>query len=316
MMSVRVIKKILAILLLVGGPGCVHRPSLDPSPPAAASNYPTAEFRVQGKLFHGLGEIALKKGEPLANVDLKVQGYFGGTIRVDSGFCHLRKSVQYSGMELVPIELEGSAKESCILDITVTSIYPSDIDQTTLVYELKGQLLVKVLQDQRPFVLSSSKVQQGTDTNLYVPVDGKMGSVDVVFRGCGFAYEDTVPINDGEAMISARWVGGPEPMKRCVHEGFIDAPGEIKRVSWNIWIYAKDFAPLPLPRLDFNGEILEVFGDPAVAAIIFDDDYDLGSKGRFRLEQDEDHTLRLLTVKGRSVVCQWFQGRGEFQCRQ
>lgn len=313
---IRVVSKLMVSLLFFIGQGCVHRPSLDPSPPAAASNYPTVEFRAQGKLFHGLGEVALKKGEPLSNMELKVQGYFGGTIRVDSGFCHLRKSVQYSGMELVSIGLEGKATETCMIDITVTSVYPDDIDSTTLVYELKGQLLVKVIPDERPFFLSSSKVQQGTDTNLFVPVDGLTGSVEVVFRGCGFSYEDTVPINDGEATISARWVGGPEPLRRCLHEGFVDAPGEIKRVSWNIWVFAKDFAPLPLPRLEFTGEILRVEGDPAVAAVIFDDDYELGPRGTFRLDQDLEHTLRLLTVKGRSVVCQWMQARGEFLCHQ
>lgn len=308
---------IFAILMLLIGPGCVHRPSLDPSPPAASANYPTVEFRVQGKLFHGLGEVALKKGEPLSSIDLKVQGYFGGTIRVDSGFCHLRKSIGYSGMELVPIPLEGKAQESCVVDITVASIYPSDIDQSTLVYELKGQLLVKVIPDQRPFFLGSSRVQERTDTNLFVPVDStSMGSVQAVFRGCGFAYDDVVPINDGDAMISARSVSGPEPLSRCVHEGFIDSPGELKRVSWNIWIYAKDFSPLPLPRLIFDGEILHVEADPAVAAIILDHDYELGPRGTFRLEQGEEHTLRLVTVKGRSIVCQWLQGRGEFECHQ
>lgn len=310
------VERISVIILLILGQGCVHTPSLDPSPPAAAANYPTAEFRAQGKLFHGLGEVALKKGQSLADVDLKVQGYFGGTIRIDSGFCHLRKSILYNDMELVPVPLTGSAQESCVIDITVTSIYPKDIDRNTLVYELKGQLLVKVIPDQRPFFLSSSRIPQGTDTNLFVPLDSTMGSVEVVFRGCGFSYEDTVPINDGEAMISARSVGGPEPLRRCIHEGFIDAPGEIKRVSWNVWYYAKEFSPLPLPRLNFNGDILTVEGDPSVAAIIFDDDFTLGSKATFRLDQDSEHMLRLLTVKGRSVVCQWMQGRGEFVCRQ
>jgi hypothetical protein len=306
----------LAILLLMGGPGCVHQPNPDPSPSAAVSNYPTAEFRAQGQLFHGLGEVALKKGAPLSSIEFKVQGYFGGTIRVDSAFCHLRKSISYAGSELVPIAFDGLARESCVIDITVASIFPSEIDRAALVYEMKGQLLVKVLSDGRPFHLASSKVPEGTDTNLFVPVDGISGSVGAVFRGCGHAYDDTVPINDGEAMVSARSVSGPEPLKRCVHEGFIDSPGELKRVSWNIWIYSKAFTPLPLPKLEFNGETLRVDADPSVAAILFDEAYTLSNKASFKLDQGQTHTLRLLTVKGRSVVCQWIQPRGEFECRQ
>lgn len=304
------------VSLLVTSHGCATPVSRDPSPPAAASNYPTAEFWAQGKLFHGLGEIALKKGQSLADINLKVQGYFGGTIRVDSSFCHLRKSASYSGMELVSFPLTGTASESCVVDILVSSVYPEIYDSSTLVYEMKGQLLVKVIPDQKPYFLASSKVQDRTDTNIFVPVEATIGSVQAVFKGCGSSYVDTVPVNDGEAMISARSLAGPAPLDRCVYEGFVEGLGGIKRVSWAVWFYAKDFAPLPLPRLDFNGDTVRIESDPAVAAIIFDKNYKLASKASFKLNQDEEHMLRLLTVKGRSVVCQWVQGKGEFVCRQ
>jgi hypothetical protein len=304
------------VSLLVTGHGCATPVSLDPSPPAAASNYPTAEFWAQGKLFHGLGEVALKKGQSLSDIDLKVQGYFEGTIRVDSSFCHLRKSASYSGMELVAFPLTGTASESCVVDIVVTTVYPQLYDSTTLVYEMKGQLLVKVIPDQKPFFLASSKVQDRTDTNLFVPVEATMGSVQALFKGCGVSYVDSVPVNDGDAMISARSLSGPAPLDRCVYEGFLEGLGGVKRVSWAVWIYAKEFAPLPLPRLDFNGDTLRIDGDASVAAIVFDKSYKFGSKASFKLNQDEDHMLRLLTVKGRSVVCQWVQGKGEWVCRQ
>lgn len=307
---------ITVILLLASGQGCATQLSLDPSPSAAASNYPTAEFWAQGKVFHGLGEVALKKGEPLASIDLKVQGYFEGTIRVDSGFCHIKKSTSYTGMDLVSFPMTGKADESCVLDIVVTAVYPKVYDSNTLVYEMKGQLLVKVIPDQKAFFLGSSKIQDRTDGNLYVPIDGGMGSVQAIFKGCGANFLETVPVNDSEAQISARAVTGPSPVDRCVYEGFVEGLGGIKRVSWNIWYYAKGFAPLPLPRLDFNGDTVKVEGDPSVAAIIFDSTYKLGYKASFKVNQDEDHMLRLLTAKGRSVVCQWVQGKGEWVCRQ
>jgi hypothetical protein len=306
----------LVILLLIGGQGCATQLSLDPSPSAAASNYPTAEFWAQGKLFHGLGEIALKKGEPLAALSLKVQGYFEGTIRVDSGFCHLRKSLNYSDTGLLPIPLEGKAVDSCVLDIVVTSVYPKVYDSNTLVYEQKGQLLVKVLTDQKPFFLASSRVQEKSDVWLHVPTEGLTGSIQAVFRGCGHEYTDTVPINDSEALLSARWVGGQQLPARCVFEGFLEGLGGITRVSWNVWSYAREFSPLPLPTLVYDGERLMVRGDPSVAAIVLDDSVELSSKAVFKLEQEKGHVLRLITVKGRSVVCQWLPPRSEWVCLQ
>lgn len=313
----RLVKSMIVLVsLLIAGQGCAHQPSLDPSPPAAASNYPTAEFWAQGQLFHGLGEISLKKGEPLSKIQLRVQGYFGGTIRVDSGFCHIKKSSNYDGMELVNFPLEGAAKESCLLDIVVSVIYPKGVDSTTLVYEMKGQLFLKVLTDDKPFMLSSSRIPDRSDSSLFVPVDGMGGAVQVIFKGCGFEYIDSVAVNDGEAIVSARSVSGGAPMEKCLHEGFISTLTGVKRVSWNIWYYAKGFAPLPLPKLQFAGEYLRVAGDFATAAIILDDNYKLVYAAVFKLDPTEDHILRLLTVKGRSVLCQWFPARMEWVCRQ
>lgn len=306
----------IVAFMLLAGQGCAHRISLDPSPSAAEANYPTAEFRAHGGLFHGLGEVALKKGEDLSKVQLQVQGYFEGTIRVDSGFCHIRKTLTYAGTSLVDVPLSGPARESCIIDIVVTTVYPRVYDEGTLVYELKGQLFVKVLPDEKPFFLGSSKVQAGLDTNLYIPVESQGGSVHAVFRGCGSRYDDMVPVNDGEAMVSARALAGPERYERCVYEGFIDMLTGIKRVSWSVWTYDRAFTPLPLPRLDFEGDRLRVEADRAVAVILLDGDYELSHRATFRLDPDEEHTLRLLTVKGRSVVCQWTRERSEWLCRQ
>lgn len=306
----------IVAFMLLAGQGCAHKVSLDPSPSAAEANYPTAEFRAQDQLFHGLGEVALKKGEDLSKVKLEVQGYFEGTIRIDSGFCHIKKTLTYAGTSLVEVALSGPAKESCVIDIVVTTVYPRVYDENTLVYDLKGQLFVKVLTDEKPFHLGSSKVQAGLDTNLYVPVESQGGSVQAIFRGCGSKYDDMVPVNDGEAMISARALAGPERFDRCIYEGFLDMLSGIKRVSWSVWTYDRSFSPLPLPRLDFHGSILRVQADRAVAAIILDEDFELSHKALFRLDPDEEHVLRLLTVKGRSVVCQWLTQRAEWVCRQ
>ena len=306
----------LIVLLLLTGQGCAHTASLDPSPPAAASNYPTAEFWVQGKIFHGLGEIALKKGDLLASLDIKVHGYFEGTIRVDSSFCHIRKSFNFSTTGLSSIPLTGKAEDSCVLDIVVASVYPKVYDSNTLVYEQKGQLLVKVLTDQRPFFLASSRVQEKSDYWLHVPVEGMTGSIQAIFKGCGYGYTDTVPINDNEALLSARWVGGQQLPTRCVYEGFLEGLGGITRVSWNVWTYAKEFSPLPLPTLSLEGEKLTVRGDRSVAAIVLDDSLELSWKASFSFDTERDHVLRLVTVKGRSVVCQWRSAVVEWTCLQ
>ncbi|MCJ7520996.1 MAG: hypothetical protein MUP21_02065 [Dehalococcoidia bacterium] len=304
------------VLTVLSGQGCAHKLNLDPSPPSALSGYPSAEFWVQGRLAHGLAEVVLRKGDSLNAIALEVQGYFSGTIRVDSGYCHLKKSINYSDMDLVPFELSGKAESSCLINILVSSVYPGSYDASALVYELKGQLLVKVMASDKPVFVASTIVQARSDAGLAVPYDGAFGSVKATFRGCDQDYQDTLGVTDGYVIIRSKALLRDMYTDQCTYEGYLNGVSGILRVSWNIWVYAREFSPLPLPKLLIDGRYLMVTADPTVAAVILDDRYELGNTARFTWDTGTPHTLRVLTVKGRSTVCRWDLFGSEWTCYQ
>lgn len=307
---------LFATALVLSGQGCAHRLNLDPSPPSGASGYPSAEFQVQGRLAHGLAEVVLRKGDPLNAIQLEVQGYFSGTIRIDSGYCRLKKSVNYSDTELVPFELEGKAESSCLINILVSSVYPSSYDSATLVYELKGQLLVKVMPTAKPIYVASSKVKARTDTGLSIPYDGGFGGVKATFHGCDQDYSERLSVIDSQVLMRSQALLRDMYTDQCTYEGYLDGTAGILRVSWNIWVYARDFSPLPIPKIAIDGRYVTVTADPTVAAVILDDTYSLGNVARFKWDSGVPHTVRALTVKGRSAVCRWEIFGSEWKCYQ
>jgi len=311
-----VLVSLFATALVLSGQGCAHKPNLDPSPPSGASGYPSAEFWVQGRLAHGLGEVVVRKGDPLNGIQLEVQGYFSGTIRIDSGYCHLKKSINYTDTELVPFELEGKAESSCLISILVSSVYPSSYDSATLVYELKGQLLVKVMPTDKPVYVASSKVKARTDTGLSIPYDGGLGGVKATFRGCDQDYSERLSVMDNQVLMRSQALLRDMYTDQCTYEGYLDGTAGILRVSWNIWVYAQEFSPLPIPKIKMDGQHVMVTADSTVAAVLLDDRYELGNLARFKWDSGVPHTLRVLTVKGRSAVCRWNVFGSEWTCYQ
>jgi hypothetical protein len=307
----------LVALLLFSGQSCATHPhSFDPSPRASESGYPTAEFVAQGKLFHGLGEIAIREGEPLSSIGLEVQGYFEGTIRVSSSACHVRKVYNYLGFERPSFTFEGRAYENCVLDITVSVVFPRPSFASPIVFEMKGKLLVKVVSDYRPYFIASSKIPERGQTSIFVPTDSRRGSVLAFLKGCSCEFIDTLPVVDGGVIINASSLDDRKDVGSCLYEGYIKTHSVFKRITWLILVYARDFLPLPLPSIQTFGGTVRVDADSAVSAIILDGDFQLASRAVFQIDPDEEHTLRLLTVKGRSIVCQWTPQTSEWTCRQ
>src|SRR5579863_5990249 len=81
----------------------------DPSTPASDSHYPTAEFQACGQRWHGLGVCDIQAQDDLSKVNLQVQGYLSGDLRVyavsDSSDCQFDQHMTYVKNQLVPIPL-------------------------------------------------------------------------------------------------------------------------------------------------------------------------------------------------------------------
>jgi len=296
--------KVAILTTLLTGCSATLRP--DPSPVAADSNYPTAEFYVQGKMFQGLGEVSITRGMPLSDIKLEVQGYYQGIIHVDSAICGVSTSWSYADSQRISIPLQGHADQSCLIDVVVSVVYPKRSLNEQLTYEFKGQLLIKVLDLGQAWVGYSTKLGQGKDAKIDVLVKTK-NTTRVAFRGCNIGYDKEVQVVNDSIAVSFNEVAPATAEKRCSLEGFVKPTYPYStptRISWRVWRYDEKFIPLALPYVTI-GEYghLEVTGEPVVSVVALDEVFKIGSSAEFYFTEDQPHTLRLLTIKGRSVVC-------------
>lgn len=301
----------LASLLVTAG--CAHLLRPDPSPAATESHYPTAEFRADGATHVGLGVVVLREGSPYSDLGFAVQGYLEGTIRVDSARCHLGATYEYAASALMPITIAGKARESCVVDISVFPRWPKERESALHVSDFKGQLLIKVVPLEGRWYGVAEKVRAGTDAELRIPSLAEAPS-RVFVRGCSTMFDESRPAAGGVLSLQLSELVKEIGTQACSFEGASKQDGQVERLSWLVWGYDKGFAPLPEPVLEVVKDELRVASDKAVSIIMMDDQYVVDYKAEFPFTKDADHTLRLLTVKGRSVVCSWTKEGQAWSC--
>ena len=290
----RLLRAALLLLALNGiGSGCGHlRP--DPSPAAIDSNFPSAEGTCNGQRFLGLGFCVLRPGE---SANLTFQGYYQGTIRIDSDRCQITKSVDYENS--APIALTVNPDDSCVIDFVVSPQYPHP--GTNGVSSLKGRVYVKRLADaDQTYETFVDKIPVGADQMISIPSEVP---AKLVVSGCGAHVLDPARAPVASAIqfhLSEVTLDRPD----CLLEGAIIAGNVVHRFGWQVWTYSKDFSPLPEPTIDLEGKKLSVTGDPTVSIIALDEAFVINRKASFTLG-DGPHLLRLMTVKGRVLLGVW-----------
>ena len=279
----------LAISLLLIS--CGHMNS-DVSVPAIDSNYPTAEIHCDGKVFNGLAVCS--------NADsIQVQGYYEGSIRIDSDRCDIHETPGYSNNGAVDIKIPNPI-QSCIIEVVVSVVYPRDT--TTVKRSLKGIIYYKKPTDNVTF--KTSKIPTKTvDVYNYYSEKLTGNNAKVYWRGCQVSVDETVtPFAGKIRMALANDVNLFEAKiakdNPCVMEvGIVDAAVKL-RVVWLSVFYKSNFSPLAIPVVKFNKK-MEVYADQSVAVIGFKDQYHVGDKTKF---VKADGILRLLTTSGRTVI--------------
>jgi hypothetical protein len=200
---------------------------------------------------------------------------------------------------------------SCLVDILVSPTYPEKMNSgAERTYEFKGQLFIKVIDPNARWQGYSTKLRSDTDEQVAVDAGRPSGKARLLFRGCDSTFDRELPIEDGLVKSSFKDVVPPgTSTAHCLLEGFIrgtEQGATPTRVSWNVWRYPKEFLPLPLPSIKSPkfGEVV-VEGDPSVSVISLDGVYKVNYKAEFKFDPATAHTMRLFTVKGRSVLCEY-----------
>lgn len=277
----------------------------DNSVPAVRSNYPTAEFSACGKVFHGLGACPIYPGQNPNSIGFYIQGYYSGSIRVFSAECGLDRTVTYSNSERVVFDLPNNIDKSCLIDFSVSPEYPQQDKNAVVVYGLSGQLFLKVVLPGEDWVWVSNRFPKNSFEYVTVPMVGSEARVVMYSKLCETNFDKVLPIVRGQIELSTDDIRLYED--KCVLNGVMI--NDRKRYfTWMSYRHAKEFVPLGIPKIELNGDKLSVVGDSAVAVVSLNEKYELGNTASFKFNRLRTNILRLLTVKGRSVIGIWENG--------
>lgn len=282
--------------------GC--KPSLipDPNPYSIYSNYPTAEVWACGKRMN-LGSCALSLGEPLNNLNLKIQGYFEGTARVYSDACGIDSTVRFSRSKLFNVHLPGIVKNSCVISIAITPEFPGELDSGIVIGSLEAFIRVKAIEKGARYLSFVSKIPSKASASVFIKTTGGR----LILRGCEANIDRTVPAGETDLNLSEVPNLG---VSRCAYEGAIAEENGTIFFNWLVWRYDDKYVPAALPSLEEDGEDLIVQADPATFLIIFDDKQYSGNSASFEFEKTEAHTLRTITVGGRNIIGEYAPNKG------
>lgn len=295
----------------------------DPVIPAAVANYPTLEFRACGKTFHGQGICYLQKGQPFDSVELRIQGYFQGTGRVVSQACKLDYTFTYTDSELIRINLPNSEPEkNCAVNITLSPEYPKEWRSGIEVYSLIGVLGVRLQSGDETWVGETRRLTGNWKSNLSLSLGPNHTSARVVIRGCGIAYDRVLSAPGGNLYVPLEQAVKREERGSCVAEGVALTSGGDFTFSVLVTQYATElpndpkwkgygFGPLAIPVTELSSGSIKLTGPEQVSVVSVDQTHKIASKGKFSFDRTEPHIIRLITVKGRTVLGLWEPGDQE-----
>ena len=273
----------------------------DPSMPAIKANYPTAEMRACGKRWHGLGTCAVKRGDPLESVDFKVQGYYRGTITVESKTCQVSQTVSYENNALVHFSIPGLAAQSCTISVTVSPEYPKRKDEDVVVYSFRGHVHVRVHEGNlwAGYTLKAAGLWQKT---LAINVGGT-GPVRVLAAGCGIQYDQNLNLVSGKLEFPLHDAVDRSAPGYCVLSAAVTDP-QYEDLLFTAFVARHDpsFAPLAIPAVSIDGDKIVVKAENSVSIVNFDDEFKIAQSGKFKWDKNQAHVIRLLTTAGRSVI--------------
>jgi len=307
-------KSLISILLLIILSGCSHlRP--DASLPATESNYDTAEIVACGKRWHGLGVCRLSPDEPLESLKIGVQGYSDGEVAWYSQGCQIDYLESYSNNSEISLNKSGLLTRSCLITVTVSPKFSRGVKGDLVVSSFRGHIAVKLVSSKEHWLGETRKFSGHFEDYLKVPVQGGT-SATVVFRGCGTDYKKQENVVAKYVLANISEAAGEVYPNPCILDGFVfvnDYPDQVL-IDVLIHRYNEDFIPLPIPEMVIEKNKLKVKASVNVSIVSLDKDYVMSNEHEFSFDASKKHVFRALTVKGRSVVCEW--NLSQWTCQQ
>ena len=274
----------------------------DPSKPSITSNYPTAEFYACGGHFVGLGICDLSVGEDISSLDLSVQGYYQGRIRVFSEALPADITLNYDGLKNIPIDLTGKPKQPVLIGITHTPRFPNEENQAIEIYGVIGFLWVNVVYPGESWHHYTSKSVEGINDLVEIDVR-EANRLELISEGC--QIDETIDVSQRDYYtVSLFNIVDDLSIGQCVIDIAIIGTRD-RFLTWLSWRYDRNYRPIAIPSWKLSGQEISFKAEKHVSIISVDDEWVIGNEADFDFYRMTPHAVRLLTVKGRLIVGLW-----------
>lgn len=293
--------KLLLAVAFLWLTACASGLKPDPVPGAMDSGYPTAELLACGKRFVGLGICTIEQGKSMSSLNVSIQGYYKGTIQIDSEECDIHETYRYDNSEVVRAPLSGTAKD-CAIDFVLAPEYPKEQNSGLVIESIKGRVWIRTLPKGAAHFGQSTKIKQAINSTLNIPFNEK---ARVVFKGCKTTFDKELTPVDGVIKIKLHDLRNMYQVENCIFEGAVMSASKTLRVTWQVWSYDDGFTPLAKPVATWSGKKLTVKADPAVSIIALDNKFEITNETTFNSDPAKAHILRMATVGGRIVIGEW-----------
>lgn len=294
---------LLATLMVLSG--CTQRLQPDVAVSALEAGYPSAEFRACGKLWVGLGTCRIAPGQSFKDLGIKIQGYYAGTVQIESKACGVSVVRRYGNNELVDVVVPAPAAASCLFTFQVFPDYPGQQTSGVFVSGFKAYLWVRMLPRDQAWHSTEVKDTGSWERNWKMFVGGTQ-PVSVQALGCDHDFLDTLPVVDGQLVFPLhKAVSAYNSV--CVVEGLVVNPA-FKNTMFSALVvqHSSRYVKLAIPTMKKYAFTLTVYPDGATAATSIDDRYTTENPAVFEdFHFNVPHILRTITVKGRSVIGLW-----------
>lgn len=293
----------IAVVLYMSGCGAQLRP--DRFPAAVLSNYPSAEFYACGERWLGIGYCEIEAGHSVEEVGFAVQGFYRGRIRIFSEALPSDVTFRYSSSRRVEIPLSGAPRETIVIGMAVNPEYPAEQDAMIDLYGTVGWLIVNVIRPGEEFTFSRTRLPTSVNQFTMMPTEGAR-ELMAVSEEC--QIEEVLPVSGPETRV---WLTSLTSNTRSLGSCLVFLATDTGRMKvWASWRYAEGFRPLAIPDVEVNGGKIKVRGETGVTIVALDSHVVVNREGEFGWDPSKSHILRLLTVKGRTLVGEYEPGEG------
>lgn len=287
------VKRIVLIILTMVLFACGSFPD-DPSISSVDSNYSSLEIYGQNKLFNGLAVFEAIEGSSFKDLNISIQGYYSGDLRIVSEDCEIDEARTYEKNQKISLNYPLTINSGCLFSVVLSVSYPSS--GPVVVHPFKGHFYIAVKKKTRS---ENRTLKTAINRLRNIEINFKEDAT-VYFRGCGSSSENKIRVNQGKIRFKLDEYFQTEIKRTCLIQLALVGEHETKRVRILTSFYSDRYFNIATPVTKFSKRKLKITAIDAVAVTSVGPKYRQSNKGKFKYKEGD--TVRLITSKGRLLL--------------